>query len=209
MATAKDISEEYENWLRLMTLVDFAGRSLCRNVLFKLEKLPEDEVQLFTVLEPLKSQICHYQDQREILCPPTGKTDHSRFDVTLFTSIITVKYGNKYKSLVDDLRNARNKEFHKGDKSLSGSDFNQLWNDTSQMLRNHGFDTKLVKEVKDSDLFSHQKFRDILYSVIPGNNSLFFVSYILSCFRSLLFSVSQLSLFKALHCSCRKQVCCM
>ena len=186
MTAAKDISEEYENWLRLMTLVDFAGRSLCRDVLFKIEKLPEDEVQLFKVLEPLKSKICRYPDQSEILCPPTGKTDHRKFDVTLFTSIITVKYGNKYKSLVDYLRNARNKEFHKGDKSLSGSDFNQLWNDTSQMLISHGFDPKLVKEVKDSDLFSHQKFRDILYLIIPGNNSLFFASYILSCFGCLL-----------------------
>ena len=174
MTAAKGISQEYENWLRLMTLVDFAGRSLCRDVLFKLEKLSEDEVELFKVLEPLKSRICHFQDQKEVLCPSTRKTDHSKFDLTLFTRIITVKYGNKYKSLVDDLRNARNKEFHKGDKSLSGSDFNQLWNDTSQMLVNHGFDPKLVKEVKDSDLFSHQKFRDILYSIIPGNNSLFF-----------------------------------
>ena len=163
MTAAKDISQEYENWLRLMTLVDFAGRCLCRDVLFKLEKLPEDEVELFKVLEPLKSRICRYQDQQEVLCPSARKTDHSKFDLTLFTSIITVKYGNKYKSLVDDLRNARNEEFHKGDKSLSGSDFNQLWNDTSQMLVNHGFDPKLIKEVKDSDLFSHQKFRDILY----------------------------------------------
>ena len=174
MAAAKDISQEYENWLRLITLVDFAGRSLCRDVLFKLEKLPEDEVQLFKVLEPLKSRICRYQGQGEILCPPTGKTDHSKFDVTLFTSIIAVKFGNKYKSLVDYLRNVRNKEFHKGDKSLSGSDFNQLWNDTGQMLVNFGFDPKLVKEVKESDLFSHQKFRDILCSIIPGNKYLFF-----------------------------------
>ena len=171
MTTAKHISQEYENWLRLITLVDFAGRSLCRDVLFKLENLPEDEVQLFKILEPLKSRICRYQDQREILCPPAGKTDHSKFDVTLFTSIITVKYGNKYKSLVDDLRSLRNKEFHKGDKSLSGSDFNQLWSDTSHVLVNHGFDPKLVNDMKDVDLFSHQKFRDILYSVISGNNS--------------------------------------
>ena len=174
MAAAKDISEEYENWLHLMTLVDFAGRHLCQDVLFKREQLPEDEVQLLKILEPLKSKICRYRNQREILCPPTGKTDHSKFDVTLFASMITVKYGNKYKSLVDCLRDVRNKEFHKGDKSLSGSDFNQLWNDTSQMLVYYGFDTKLVKEVKDSDLFSHQKFRDMLYSIIPGNNSLFF-----------------------------------
>ena len=174
MTAAKDISEEYENWLRLITLVDYAGRMLCRDVLFKQENLPEDEVELFKVLEKLKSKICRYPNQSEILCPPTGKTDHRTFDVTLFMSIIKEKYGNKYKSLVDDLRNARNKEFHKGEKSLSGSEFNQLWNDTSKMLVKHGFDDKLVKKVKDSDLFSHQKFRDIFYAIITGNNSLLF-----------------------------------
>ena len=176
MATAKDISQEYENWLRLTTLVDFAGRSLCRNVLFKLEKLPEDEVQLFKVLEPIKSKICHFQEQKEILCPSAGKTDHSKFDVTLFTSILKVKYGNKHKILVDDLRKARNQLFHKGNKSISDFRFNQLWKDISQMLVKHGFDPTLVDELEKYDRVSLQKFSDILsekFTDIPSNNSLF------------------------------------
>ena len=176
MATAKDISQEYENWFRLMTLVDFAGRSLCRDVLFKQENLPEDEVELFKVLEPLKSRICRFQDQKEILCPSTGKADHSKFDVTLFTSIITVKYGNKHRLLVDDLRKARNELSHKGNKLLSDFHFNQLWNDTSQMLVKHGFDPKLVDELKQYDCVSLQNVNGILsekFSEIPSNNSLF------------------------------------
>ena len=56
MATAKDISQEYENWLRLITLVDFAGRSLCRDVLFNKEKVSKDEVELFKLLKPLESK---------------------------------------------------------------------------------------------------------------------------------------------------------
>ena len=174
MSTAKDICQEYENWFRLMTLVDFAGRRLCRDVLFKLENLPEDEAQLFKRLEPLKSRICRYPNQHEILCPLTGKTDHSKFDVTLFTSIIAVIFRSKYKSLVDDLRKARNDLSHKGDKSLSDFHFNQLWNDTSQMLVKHGFDPKLVDELKDYDPVSLQKFSDILsekFTDIPSNNS--------------------------------------
>ena len=173
MATAEDISQEYENWLRLTTLVDFAGRTLCRDVLFNKETLPKDEVELCKELEPLKSKICRYPDQEKTLCPPSGKTDYSKFDVTLFTSIISVKYGNKHKPLVDDLRKARNDLFHKGDKSLSDSDFNQLWTDTSQMLVGHGFDPTLVDAVKECDCSSLQKFKGIL-SNISSNNSLFF-----------------------------------
>ena len=179
MAAAEDISEEYENWLRLTTLVDFAGRTLCRDVLFNKENLPENEVELFKELEPLKSKICRYPDQKEILCPPTGKTDHSNFDVTLFTSIISVKYGNKYKPLVDNLRKARNDLFHKGNKSLSENDFNQLWNDTSQMLVGHGFDPKLVNAVKECDRFSLKKLKGIL-STFQVTTLCFFASHLLS-----------------------------
>ena len=173
MAAAKDISQEYKNWLRLMTLVDFAGRSLCRDVLFNKENLPEDEVQLFRQLKPFESKICPYKYQRETLCPLTGKTDHSKFDVTLFTNIIKVLFKDKYKSLVDDLKNARNRESHRGNKSISDSDFNQLWNDTSKMLVDHGFESKVVDEVKQCDLFSDHKFRDIVLSIFAGKKSLF------------------------------------
>ena len=182
MATAKDISQEYENWLRFITLVDFAGRSLCRNVLFNQENLPEDEVQLFNQLKPLESQICRFEGQREILCPSSGKTDHRTFDVTLFTNIIKVLFKDKYKSLVDYLRKARNKEFHRGDKSLSDTGFNQLWNDTSKTLVSHGFESKLVDEVKECNLFSHQKFRDIFLSIFPGKKSLYLMRHELDIF---------------------------
>ena len=51
MATAKNtISKEYENWLRLITLIDFGGNHLCRDVLFQRENLPTDETLLFKIL---------------------------------------------------------------------------------------------------------------------------------------------------------------
>lgn len=57
MATAKNtISKEYENWLRLITLIDFGGNHLCRDVLFQRENLPTDETRLFKILEPLKKR---------------------------------------------------------------------------------------------------------------------------------------------------------
>ena len=183
MATAKDMSQEYKNWLCLITLVDFAGRSLCRDVLFNKEKVSKDEVELFKLLKPLESKICPFKYQRLILCPSTGKTDYSKFDVILFTNIITVLFQDKYKSLVEDLKKARNTEFHRGDKSLSDSDFNQVWNDIEKMLVSHGFESKLVDEVKECDLFSDQKFRDIFLSIFSGKMSLFLIR--LTCFLEL------------------------
>ena len=84
---------------------------------------------------------------------------------------------------MDDLKKARNKESHRGDKSLSENDFNQLWNDTSKMLVSHGFESKLVDEVKECNLFSHQKFRYIvLLSIFPGKKSLFLLRLELDLF---------------------------
>ena len=74
-----------------------------------------------------------------------------------------------------DLRNSRNKEFHRGDKSLSVIEFNQLWNNTKQMLESHGFDIKLIGELKRCDLSTNQQFNDILKGIIfEGMTSAFF-----------------------------------
>ena len=163
MAVAKDNPcQEYEKWVRLTTLIDFAGRHLCYDVLFKTEKLPTDGALLYAELESLKSKICRYPDQCEIVFPSSKITDHNEFDLTLFTSIIANKFGDKYKKLVDDLRHVRNKEFHRGNKkTLSDTEFNKLWNDITNMLESHGFDMKLVIDLKSADLLSHQKFEHL------------------------------------------------
>ena len=163
MAAAKNNPcQEYEKWVRLTTLIDFAGRHLCYDVLFKTEKMPTDGALLYTELEGLKSKICRFRDQREIVFPSSNFTDHNKFDLTLFTSIIENKFGDKYKKLVYDLRLVRNKEFHRGNKkTLSDTEFNKLWNDITKMLESHGFDMKLVNDLKSTDLFSHQKFKDL------------------------------------------------
>ena len=170
MAAAKDnLCQEYEKWFRLTTLIDFAGRHLCHDVLFKREKLPIDGALLYTELEGLKSKICRYPDQIEIVFPSSGITDHNKFDLTLLTSIIQSKFGDKYKTLVGDLRGARNKEFHRGSKILSDTEFDNLWIETTVMLENHGFDMKLVNDLKTSDPFSNQQFRDVAILNFLGN----------------------------------------
>ena len=166
MATAKDkIIKEYENWLRLITLIDFGGQHLCRDVLFQRENLPTDGTLLFKILEPLKGKM-KFQDQREILCPDTKKTDCSKFDLTLFTSVIANLFKDKYKSLVKDLRDARNTEFHRGNKQqLSDNEFKPLWYKTSLMLQGHSLDFQLIKDLEKCNLFSNPKYDHIVKSI--------------------------------------------
>ena len=162
MAVANNnLFQDYEKWLRLATLIDFAGRHLCHTVLHAKEHLPTDGAELYKELEGFKSKICRYKDQQEILCPSNGITDESKFDVTLYTNIIEKKFPKRYDSLVTDLRNARNTECHRGNKKISDSEFNQLWNDTTQMLQKHGFDIQLVGSLRTCDLSSDNQFKDI------------------------------------------------
>ena len=155
MAVAMDnLSEEYKNWLRLTILVDFSGRNLCHNVLFVKEQ---------------ETVSCQYKDQRKILCPTSGITNCDKFDVTLYTRVIKEKFGNKYDSLVNDVRDARNKLFHTGKKEIPDKEFNQLWKDTTDMLQKHNFDLALVDGLKTSDIFSHKQFRDIATFFHRGN----------------------------------------
>ena len=159
MAVAMDnLSQEYENWLRLTILIDLSGRNLCHNVLFVQEQLPTDGKLLYKELETVS---CQYKDQREIISPSSGITDCNKFDVTLYTRIIKEKFGNKYNSLVTDLRDARNKLSHTGKKEIPDKEFNQLWNDTTDMLQKHNFDLALVDGLKTSDIFLHKQFRSI------------------------------------------------
>ena len=167
-AANNNLSKDYEKWLRLVTLIDFAGTDLCRTVLHTKEHLPTDGAKLYKELKGLESETCRYKCQQEILCPPNGITDENNFDLTLYTSIIDKKFPKKYESLVTDIRNFRNREFHRGNKNLSDVEFNQLWNDATQMLQNHGFDLQLVSSLRTCDLFLDNQYKDIAMHIIKG-----------------------------------------
>ena len=175
MTSARDkLTQEYENWLRLVVLVDYAGRQICRHVVFHREKLPSDGKKLCVKLKPLVSKRHYHQDQRELLCPSSGKADHNKFDLTLWTGIIQDLFGDKYKSFRDDLRKARNNLFHLGNKELSDHEFKQLWESNIQMLDHYGFNTKLVGDLETCNIFRHQWIKDMGISSTQGNITITF-----------------------------------
>ena len=159
-----NLCKAYSNWLCIAVLNDFAGRQLCHDVLFRKEKLPKDGTLLYKKLEYLKPE-CLYDEQRKKFFRSNGITDYTTFDMTLLARIIESKYENKYKLLVDDLRKARNKVWHRGSKKLSDNEFDQLLNEITNMLKQHKLDVKSVGDLKTCDIFANQLYRDIAISI--------------------------------------------
>ena len=116
-----------------------------------------------------------FNDQKEILCPSNGITDESKFDVTLYTSLIDVMFKPKYNRLIKDLRNNRNHIYHMANKDISESDFEKEWNSACAMLQGHGF-AEMVEDLKNCNLFTIKKLQKILDS-IPSEGSVIIVLY--------------------------------
>ena len=163
MTTITNIYQNSEKWLRLVTLIDYAGFKLCEEVLHKKESLPYDGVQLYCKLKVYKDQM-QYKDQKEILCPPDGVTDESKFDITLYTRLIEVMFQSKYNLLINDLRKNRNHLYHMANKDISQSEFENEWHSTCAMLQGHGF-TETVQDLKNDNLLTIKKIEKIMDSI--------------------------------------------
>ena len=151
----------YENWLRLIACIDFAGKSLCHEILHKKEKLPSDGAQLYTKLEIYKSEM-HYQIYEEILCPPSKIIDENKFNLLIYTAVIHLMIGDKYDELIYDVRDMRNKIFHMKDVSCCTTNFEQLWSEACDMLSNHGFDVNLIKALRNCHLTLEEEYKGSL-----------------------------------------------
>ena len=62
---------------------------------------------------------------------------------------------------MSDLINSKNSEFHRGSKNHFNKEFDQLWNDTTDMIQKHGLNLELVGDVKRCNLSTDQQFKDI------------------------------------------------
>ena len=150
----------YENWLRLVVLIDSAGKSLCYEILHKKEQLSTDDLQLYLKLESYKNQM-HYQIHKEILCPSSKIIEEDKFDLLIYSAVIHL-FGAKYDELIDDVRDIRNRIFYMKDISNCTANFKQLWKQARDMLSNHGFDIKPLNVLRTCDLSSVKQFKGIL-----------------------------------------------
>lgn len=73
----QNMRTDYENWLRLVVLIDSAGRRLCYEILHTKEQLPVDGAQLYCRLQSYKSNM-HFQIYEEILSPSNKIIDEKK-----------------------------------------------------------------------------------------------------------------------------------
>ena len=163
MDTVKVIYQNHENCLRLVVLIDYGGLKLCKEVLHTKEGLPEDGSQLYHELLPYKDKM-QYPDQKEILCPQSGITDESKFDITLYTKLIEKVFKARHRDLIKDLRQNRNNLHHMANKDISDPVFEKRWKSACDMLQRHGF-TEAVDDLKTGSLLTIEKLEKILKSI--------------------------------------------
>ena len=164
MTTLTDFYQNNERWLRLVTLTDYAGLKLCKDVLHRKEGLPDDGAQLYCRLKDFKNKM-QFKSQKEILSPPNGIIDESKFDITLYTKLIEVMFKPKYDLLIKDLRENRNVLCHMANKDISESEFEKKWKHVCEILERHDF-TEKVENLKNSNLLAIKKLGKILDSII-------------------------------------------
>ena len=147
--------KDFDNWLRLMVLINYAGKSLCDEILHEKEKLPRDGARLYDELKKYKDDM-HYQIHKDILCPPDEIIDESKFNLMIYAAIVHLKFENtvEYKKLISDVRDIWNNIFHMKDVSTCTNKFEQLWSDASDMLAGHSFDMKSLSVLRTCDLYS-------------------------------------------------------
>lgn len=138
-----------------MVLINYAGKSLCDEILHEKETLPRDGAKLYYELKKYKDDM-HYQIHEDILCPADKIIDESKFDFMIYAVIFHLMFGSttEYEKLINDVRDMWNKIFHMKDVSTSTTKFEQLWSDASDMLEGHSFDVKSLNILRTCDLYS-------------------------------------------------------
>ena len=157
--------KDYENWLRVVVLINYAGKRLCYDILHVKEHLPCDGGELYCKLEPYKNNM-HFQMIAEILYPSNKVIDENKFDLLVYAILIYCMFGDKYENLLHDVGNMRNEVFHMQDESICKANFEQLWNDACKMLHKHDFNMELLKILKTCDLFSADVYRGIVKFIL-------------------------------------------
>ena len=146
-----------------MVLINYAGKSLCDEILHEKEKLPRDGAKLYNELKKYKDDM-HYQIHKDILCPSDEIIDESKFNLMIYAVVVHLMFGStvEYEKLINDVRDMRNKIFHIKDVSTCTTKFEQLWSDASDMLTRHSFDIKSLDVLRTCDLYSVGELRGIL-----------------------------------------------
>ena len=151
---------DYENWLRLVVFVNFGGKTLFNKIIYEKEQFSRDGCQLYSKLATHTNKL-QYQLHEEILCPSNEIIDESKFDLKIYALVIYLLFGTKYKQLIYEVRDKRNKIFHMADELICEAQFDKLWNEIRDMLRKRKFGIQSLDYLKTCDLSPTEDLKGI------------------------------------------------
>ena len=155
------MKEHYLNWLRLVVLIDSAGKQLCREILRKEKDFSFDDAKSYSELQNCE-KTRHRQLHQHIIDPSNKMIDETQFDLADYIMLILSVFGSSYFELLHDVIERKNKIFHIEDLSECTKKFEQLWKDACNWFHANGIDEKLLSELKICDLLTIKECKGIL-----------------------------------------------
>ena len=122
------MKEHYLNWIRLVVLIDSAGKQLCREILRKEKDFSFDDAKSYSELQNCE-KTRHRQLHQHIIDPSNKMIDETQFDLADYIMLILSVFGSSYFELLHDMIERKNKIFHIEDLSECTKKFEHLWKD--------------------------------------------------------------------------------
>ena len=155
------MKEHYLNWIRLVVLIDSAGKQLCREILRKEKDFSFDDAKSYSELQNCE-KTRHRQLHQHIIDPSNKMIDETQFDLADYIMLILSVFGSSYFELLHDVIERKNKIFHIEDLSECTKKFEQLLKDACNWFHANGIDEKLLSELKICDLLTIKECKGIL-----------------------------------------------
>ena len=169
-----------KNWCRLVILLQVGGESVCKDILYKMGLTDiNDGGKIYKALEKYKAKIKKLAPyQQRILLPDSTEINTIKLDISLLTHIITILDKKKKYPLIQELRAKRNNFFHMlgVERDMTEEQFKSYWDEISQLLRDLGYDMKLLDHLQTDDQLSEDledRLNDILHCIESKLQSLF------------------------------------
>ena len=175
MASLPDILKKHQKWSRLVILIEEGGEFVCKDILSKMgiENIT-DGAEIYKKLKPYEKEITKMTFyQQKTLLPDNGVIDTTKMNISLSTHIIQILDRTQNYPLISELRQKRNELFHMKEEKRAMTEqlFNYYWDNISRLLRDLGYDIKLMKGLKTEDHMNkgrEKKLEDIIHK-IKGN----------------------------------------
>ena len=175
MDSMQEIEKKFEKWVRLVILFQKGGDSVCKRILHAELGAPKDGEELYQFLKKYETEIktknMPSYEKRKLLPNNDKCVDTKKLDIPAKTRIIEILDINGKYTDIEKLRNNRNDLLHMGEaqRDMSDKEFNERWDDMSQLLARFSCDMASMNSIKSMDIYQNQEYDEMVNDfLLPG-----------------------------------------